>query len=50
MAMIGARNDYREFACATCSHTVPFQAPRAIVEIAWTQVLNQSGAGSALAK
>ncbi len=35
MAMIGARSDYREFLCAGCKGTVPFQASRAIVDIAW---------------
>lgn len=35
MAMIDARSDYREFQCAGCRSRVPFQANRAIIDVAW---------------
>ncbi len=40
MAMIGARNDYREFACSICNGAVPYSAPRAILDITWSPITN----------
>lgn len=46
MAMIGARSDHREFACAACNGIVPFTAPRAIVGVDWNPVAIDKSAGT----